>query len=140
MRVANGYSPVLTGNPYCRGAAEVIDGISLRPLMEGAKLLQRRYIYYFNNEAIVGLRDQNWKFLTHTYYKNNIAAFEKFDQLPGFESSYDMLFNAVESNGESYSFAHRNPDTVARMKSQLAAARQEFDALQTRPEEATYPK
>lgn len=121
-------------------SAEVIDGYSLRPLFDGDDKLRQRYVYYFNNEAVVGLRDQNWKYLTHTYYTGNIGAFEKFDQLPGFESSYDMLFDARGVNGESYSLADRNPEAVARMKRQLARARKEFDAIRTRPPEATYPR
>ena len=121
-------------------SAEIIDGCSLRPLFEGDNVLQQRYVYYFNNEAVVGLRDQNWKYLTHTYYTGSIGAFEKFDQLPGFESSYDMLFDARGVDGESYSLADRNPEVVARMKRQLAEVRNEFDAIRTRPPEATYPR
>ena len=121
-------------------SAEIIDGYSLRPLFDGDNVLQQRYVYYFNNEAVVGLRDQNWKYLTHTYYTGSIGAFEKFDQLPGFESSYDMLFDARGVDGESYSLADRNPEVVARMKRQLAGVRNEFDAIRTRPPEATYPR
>jgi uncharacterized sulfatase len=120
--------------------AEILDGESLRPLLDGDDVLPERYVYYFNNEAVVGLRDQNWKYLTHTYYTGSIGAFEKFDQLPGFESSYDMLFDAHGVDGESYSLADRNPEAVARMKRQLAHAREEFDALRTRPPEPTYPR
>ena len=99
-----------------------------------------RYLYYFNNEAVVGLRDQNWKYLTHTYYTGSIGAFEKFGQLPGFESSYDMLLDARGVDGEAYSLADRHPEIVRRMKRQLASARKEFDPLRTRPPEPTYPR
>ena len=120
--------------------AEIIDGKSLRPLIDGDTAMQHRFIYYFNNEAVVGLRDRSWKYLTHTYYTGSIGAFEKFDQLPGFESSYDMLFDARGVDGESYSLADQYPEILAQMKRHLAGARKEFDAMRTRPAEATYPQ
>ncbi|MBT5725888.1 MAG: sulfatase [Gammaproteobacteria bacterium] len=119
--------------------AEIIDGQSLLPALVGRSNVENRYFYYFNNEAVVGLRDAAWKFMTHAYYTTSIGAFEKFDQLPGFESSYDLLFDARALNGESYSVAEREPETVVRFKRELLEARKEFDLLRTRPAEKTYP-
>lgn len=118
--------------------ASEIDGTSLLPSLQGEEISDR-YIYFFNNEAIVGMRNQSWKYLTHSYYTGSIGAFEKFDQLPGFDASYDLLFNARGIDGESYSVADRQPEVVRRMKKDLRTAREEFDALRTRPREKTYP-
>jgi arylsulfatase A len=120
--------------------ADTIDGASLLPLFKGSGKQPDRYLYFFNNEAVVGLRDQDWKYLTHAYYTGSIGAFEKFDQLPGFESPYDLLFDARGVDGESYSVADRHPDALARMKDALAKARKEFGELRTRPPEKTYPR
>jgi uncharacterized sulfatase len=120
--------------------AEIIDGTSLLPIFDGGSRQKNRYLYFFNNEDVVGLRDNNWKYLTHVYYRGSVGAFEKFNQLPGFESSYDLLFDARRADGESYSLADRHPDTVARFKSALLAARKEFDELRTRDPEKTYPQ
>ena len=120
--------------------AKTIDGKSLLPLFEGRPKQPDRYLYFFNNEAVVGLRNQDWKYLTHAYYTGSIGAFEKFDQMAGFESSYDLLFDAKGVDGESYSVANRHPKTLARMKGDLARARKDFDRLRTRPPEGTYPQ
>ena len=120
--------------------AEVIDGTSLLPVFRGGNERKNRYLYFFNNEEIVGLRDNNWKYLTHAYYRGSVGAFEKFDQLSGFESSYNLLFDARGVDGESYSLADRYPDTVARFKSALVRARREFDEHRTRGPENTYPQ
>ena len=126
--------------------AEIIDGRSLLPPLikpdtdaDADADDNNRYFYYFNNEAIVGLRDKTWKFMTHAYYTGSIGSFEKFDQLPGFESPYDLLFHAKALSGESYSVADRKPETVARFKRELQHRRKEFDFLRTRPPEKTYP-
>ncbi|MFK8050569.1 MAG: sulfatase [Halioglobus sp.] len=115
-----------------------IDGVSLLPILRGEKPAHR-YLYFFNNEAIVGIRDQEWKYLTHSYYTGSIGAFEKFDQLPGFEAPYDLLFSARGIEGESYSVADRHPGVMRRMKQDLSKAREEFESLRTRPKEQTYP-
>jgi arylsulfatase A len=119
--------------------AEIIDGQSLLPALVGRSNVENRYFYYFNNESVVGLRDEAWKFMTHAYYTTSIGAFEQFNKLPGFESSYDLLFDARALNGESYSVAEREPETVVRFKRELLNARKEFDLLRTRPAEKTYP-
>lgn len=118
--------------------AAQIDGVSLLPIMQGGEVAHR-YIYFFNNEAVVGMRDQQWKYLTHSYYTGSIGAFEKFDQLPGFETPYDLLFDARGVDGESYSVSDRHPVAMSRMKEDLRKARKEFDNLRTRPAENTYP-
>ncbi len=120
--------------------ADILDGVSLMPLFEDKAEVWERYFYYFNNEAVVGVRDQHWKFLTNSYYTGSIGAFEKFDQLPGFAASYDLLFSAQGVDGESYSLADRHPKVLQQMKVELKKVRREFDSLRTRPPEPTYPE
>ena len=74
------------------------------------------YLYYFNNERVVGVRSPAWKYVTHTYYTGSLGAFEKFDQLPGFEASYDLLFDARGEDGEAYSLADRHPAALAKQQ------------------------
>ena len=120
--------------------AKLIDGVSLLPLWRGqARALERTFLY-FNNETVVGVRDANWKYLTHSYYTASVGAFEKFDQLAGFNSSYDLLYNANDADGEAYSVAASHPDVLRRMQAELATARNEFEPLRTRPAESTYPR
>ncbi|MFT4826403.1 MAG: putative sulfatase [Halioglobus sp.] len=119
-------------------SATQIDGVSLLPTLQDGEV-PHRYLYFFNNEAVVGMRDQQWKYLTHSYYTGSIGAFEKFDQLPGFKAPYDLLFDAQGVDGESYSVSDRHPQVMSRMKQDLRSARKKFDSLRTRPAENTYP-
>ena len=121
-------------------AAEIVDGKSLVLNLQGVDTSPHDFLYYFNNEEVVGLRTQRWKFLTHAYYRRSLGAFEKFDQLDGFQSSYDLLFEAGSAGGEEYSYADRHPEIVEAMKSELAAARQRFDAARTHPPDRTFPE
>jgi uncharacterized sulfatase len=120
--------------------AKEIDGRSLLPVLRGSSKPLHDHIYFFNNENIVGLRTQNWKYVTHGYYTGRLAAFEKVDQLPGFELPYDMLLDAHGINGEAYSYADRHPDVIKALKAALHNARNEFYPLRTRPSEETYPE
>jgi uncharacterized sulfatase len=120
--------------------AEMIDGRSLLPLFEGDEQSPHDFLYYFNNENLVGLRSPDWKLVTHAYYTGSLGAFEEFDQLPGFEGSYNMLLKTSNPDGEAYSFADREPGILERLSRQLAKKRQEFDKLRTRPKEPTYPR
>ncbi len=121
------------------GAANIV-GASLLALLRGARRSPHTYLYLFDNENIVAVRSQRWKYLTHAYYRRSLGAFEKFDSLDGFASGYDLLFDARSSGGEEYSYADRHPETVAEMKGVLAAARAQFGVLRTRPADMTFPK
>ena len=78
--------------------------------------------------------------MTHAYYTENLAAFEKLDQLPGFRTSYDLLFDAEGADGEAYSYADRYPSVVAEMRRELTRARTEFELLRVHGNDVTYPK
>ena len=119
--------------------ADVLDGRSLLPLLRGEQASVHDYLYYFNNERVVGVRSQDWKYVTHAYYTGSLGAFEKFDKLPGFEGSYDLLLKASDPGGESYSLADRHPDVVTELQAKLEQARAAFAPLRTRDLEETYP-
>ncbi|MGI9285567.1 MAG: sulfatase family protein [Pseudomonadales bacterium] len=130
--VADVLGVVPDGNP--------VDGRSLLPMFRGERESTHQYLYFFNNEELIGLRTQRWKFLTHTYYRRSLGAFEKFDQLDGFQSSYDLLFEAGPAGGEQYSYANRYPKIVTQMKAELATARARFAPFRTRPPDKTFPE
>ena len=121
-------------------AAGVLDGRSLLPVFQGADESPHEFLYYFHNERVVGVRSQNWKYVTHAYYLANLGAFEKFDQLPGFAAPYEMLLDADGIDGEAYSYADRFPGILSEHKEALTSARRQFEALRTRDLEATYPR
>jgi hypothetical protein len=70
----------------------------------------------------------------------SLGAFEKFDRLPGFDSPYDLLFDARGADGKAYSYADRNPRELQELRSQLERARREFASLRTHPPDRTYPE
>ena len=123
-----------------RPQAPLLDGRSLLPLFEGAEESPHDFLYYFNNERVVGVRSQDWKYVTHAYYLLNLGAFEKFDRLPGFSGPYEMLLDADGVDGEAYSYADRFPDILEDHKEALKRGRRQFDPLRTRDLEATYPE
>ena len=120
--------------------AAVVDGRSLLPVFRGADESAHDFLYYFNNERVVGVRSQNWKYVTHAYYLGSLGAFEKFDRLPGFSAPYEMLLDADGIDGEAYSYADRFPDILKEHKEALGRARRQFDVLRTRGLEETYPR
>lgn len=132
--------PTLAEMTRVRPAGNALDGKSMIPLFKNPEEAIHDYLYIFNNENLVGLRSKDWKFVTHAYYTGSLGAFEKFDELPGFESAYDMLLDANGIDGESYSYADRHPDIVRSLKSELQRARAEFYPLRTRKSEPTYPE
>lgn len=117
-----------------------VDGASMFPLIANPSSQIHEFLYFFNNENIVALRSKDWKFVSHAYYTGSLGAFEKFDQLPGFNGSYDMLLDARGVDGEAYSYADRHPEVVSQFKTELRRARAEFYPLRTRPSEKTYPE
>ncbi|GJL93726.1 MAG: arylsulfatase [Hyphococcus sp.] len=121
-------------------SASDIDGESLLPILKGEQESLHQYLFYFNNEEVIGVRSQQWKYLTHTYYRKSLGAFEKFDQLDGFQKPYDLLFEAGPAGGEEYSYADRYPEIVSDMKLALKNAREEFDKLRTHPPDQTFPE
>jgi arylsulfatase A len=122
-----------------RPAATQIDGRNLLPLARSDSQVHD-YLYFFNNEEIVALRSPSWKLVTHAYYLGSLGAFEKFDRLPGFDSPYDLLFDARGVDGEAYSLADRKPRELQQLRAELERARREFAPLRTRPADRTYPE
>ncbi len=131
--------PTLAAITGVQASARELDGKSLLPLFKNPAYRIHERLLFFNNENIVAVRDQHWKFVTHAYYTGSLGAFEKFDQLPGFTAPYELLLDARGIDGEVYSYADRHPETVNRFRRELKTARERFYPLRTRPPEATYP-
>lgn len=120
-------------------AAEEIDGRSLLPVFQDPRRQIHEYLYYFDNERVVGVRSPRWKLVSHGYYRRHLGAFEAFAQLPGFQAPYDLLFDMQGEGVESYSYADRYPAVVSRLKNALQVFRREVEPLQTRPPGPEFP-
>jgi len=120
----------------------VIDGRNLLPAMAGEHddTPDSHYFYYFNNEELAGIRDQNWKLLRRVHYRGHLGALDKFNQLPEFKESYALLFDMNDPDPEHYSLAREHPQVVERLRNELLRAEKQFRADATRERELTYPR
>jgi len=101
-----------------------IDGKNLAPLLDGKTALSPHdELVLFDNEDVVGIRTQRWKFVSGDYYRGRIFPTEE---------KYPQLYDIVADPSESYSVADRHPDVLADMKARLAAARSRFAAFKSK--------
>ena len=117
-----------------------IDGRDLNPVLRGERRQVHDEFVYFDNEDVVGVRDDRWKLLHRTYYRRSMGALDKFSQIAGFDSDYPLLFDMYAPSPERYSLASRHPDVLARLTARLNQRRTEFEALRTREPRETYPR
>lgn len=99
-------------------AGVTLDGRDLTAVLREGAPSPRDEIVLFDNEAVVGLRTQRWKYLTAAYYRGFRFPFA----LGGYPQLYDMQVDP----GESYSVADRHPDVLADMQARFARAEAEF--------------
>jgi uncharacterized sulfatase len=101
-----------------------IDGKDLAPLLGGRTALSPHdELVLFDNEDVVGIRTQRWKYVSGDYYRGRIFPTE---------DKYPQLYDIVADPSESYSVADRYPDVLADMKARLAAARTRFAAFKSK--------
>ncbi|MFO1375783.1 MAG: sulfatase [Steroidobacteraceae bacterium] len=123
-----------------RPTAAVLDGRSLLPVFRGADRTAHEYLYFFNNETVVGLRTAEWKLVTHAYYTTSLGSFENFARLPGFDGPYELLFDRRGMDDEAYGVGDREPRILNRLREELRRARAEFDPLRTHAPEPVFPQ
>jgi len=116
-----------------------LDGASLVQLLQGNDESVHDHLLYFAGEEIVAVREQQWKLVTHGFFRRSFVAFEKLDRLDGFTEPYTLLFDMMGDPDERYSVSDRQPGVVNRMHRALTAARAEFGPLRVEPQPATFP-
>lgn len=97
---------------------DVIDGKDISPILTHGAPSPHEALLLFNDEEVVGIRTQRWKYVAQSYYHGHLA---KIDG-PAYPQLYDMTLD----NSESYSAAERNPEAVARVRQLLSEAQAEF--------------
>lgn len=100
-----------------------IDGLDISPVLARGAASPHDALYLFNDEEVVAVRTQRWKYLGKSYYHGFLTPMEG----RGWPQLYDMR-NDIS---ESYSVADRNPEAVTEMQTLLAAARLRFEPLRT---------
>ena len=73
--------------------------------------------FLFNNEDVVAIRTQQWKYVDQTYYRGGTVIFGN--------RQYKQLYSADDIH-ESYSVAATHPDVTAEMQHRLEQARAKY--------------
>jgi len=103
--------------------ASTLDGQDVSSVLRGAAASPRKEILIFNNEIVVGIRTQRWKYVSETYYRGGRTDYVE----RGYPQLYDMDFD----RGENYSVADRYPEVLADMQARLRAATAKFAPFRT---------
>jgi arylsulfatase A-like enzyme len=99
-------------------AGVTIDGRDISGVLLDGMDSPHDAILLFNNEDVVGVRTQRWKYVSHTYYRGLWVNMER----QGYPQLYDMSRDAPEN----YSVADRHPDILADMQTRVRDARETF--------------
>ena len=78
----------------------------------------------FDDEEVVGIRTQRWKYVDADYYRGYRISLEG----RGYPQLYDMQVDSTES----YSTAALHPDVLAAMRRRLEKARETFAPLKSK--------
>jgi arylsulfatase A-like enzyme len=116
-----------------------LDGRSLAGLLREGKPSARDPLLFFQGEEVVAIRDEQWKLVTHAWFRRTLVDFEKLDRVDGFQEPYTLLFDMKNDPDERYSVADRHPEIVTHLQKALAAARAEFEPLRAEPPQKTFP-
>jgi len=96
----------------------IIDGKDLTPVLMKGAASPHQEIILFDNENVVGIRTQRWKYVDRAYYRNMNLPFG----LMGLDELYDLSIDP----GENYSVASLHPEILSEMKGRFARAKATF--------------
>ena len=106
----------LAGLPLPQGVE--LDGRDISEVLTRGAPTPHDEIVLFNNEDVVGIRTQHWKYVDENYWRGGITYFSNLE--------YKQLFDATNDISESYSVADRYPDVLLDMQTRLKQARETF--------------
>jgi arylsulfatase A len=101
-----------------------IDGRNISDVILRGAPTPHDQLVLFDNENVVGIRTQRWKYVSHEYQRSILFPY----QGRGYPQLYDM--QSVEP--EQYSLAGRHPDVLADMHQRWQRATAEFAPLRSK--------
>jgi arylsulfatase A len=110
--------PTLCALASCPLPDVEIDGRDISGVLLFGAASPHDEILLFNNEDVVGVRTQGWKYVTQTYYRSLKVDLER----AGYQELYDMERDVAES----YSVAETFPDVAHGMQERVGRARATF--------------
>jgi arylsulfatase A-like enzyme len=105
-------------------AGGTLDGLDISDVLLRGKASPHGELLLFDNEDVVAIRTQRWKYVTNDYYRRS------FTELSG--RGYPQLYDMSADEAEDYSMAARFPEVLADMQARLERARQTFAPLKSR--------
>lgn len=102
-----------------------IDGRDILTVMEGAETSPHEVLYFFNGNDIAAVRDERYRLVLTTYYRDYYVPFEMFGA--------KLLFDLQLDPEERFSYVREHPDVVERLMAKVTAMRAETDDLKKPP-------
>lgn len=100
-----------------------IDGRDIGSLLTRGAPSPHEALILFDNEDVVGVRSQRWKYVSADYSRSRLFSVEQ----RGDPQLYDM----EQDPSESYSVARQHPDVLKAMRTRFSAAEETFGPLRT---------
>jgi arylsulfatase A-like enzyme len=105
-------------------AGVTLDGLDISDVLLRGAASPHDELVLFDNEDVVAIRTQRWKYVTNDYYRRS------FTELSG--RGYPQLYDMSADEAEDYSMAARAPEVLADMQARLERARQTFAPLKSK--------
>jgi arylsulfatase A len=110
----------------------ILDGRDITDVLANKAASPHEYLILFDNDDVVGIRTQDWKYVSNAYYRGHRFPFSLF----GYEELYDLR----RDPGENYSVATDHPQVLSHMKRLFEAAQIEFKPLKAKAIPAAFIK
>jgi len=101
-----------------------IDGRDISDVLLRAAQSPHDELVLFDNEDVVAIRTQRWKYVASDYYRYGAINLEG--------RGYPQLYDMSADEPENYSVATRHPDVLADLQGRLESARQTFAPLESK--------
>jgi arylsulfatase A len=112
----------MAGKPLPAGVT--LDGRDIGDLLRRGSGSPHQELVLFDNEDVVAIRTQQWKYVVRDYYRSYLVALE--------DKGYPQLYDMQVDPSESYSMAARHPEVLKQMQLRVRQARDTFIPLRSK--------
>ncbi len=106
----------MAGKPLPAGVT--LDGRDIGDVLRRGKPAPHEELVLFDNEDVVGIRTQQWKYVVRDYYRSYLVPLD--------DKGYPQLYDMQADPSESYSLAARHPEVLKDMQRRLQRAKETF--------------
>jgi arylsulfatase A-like enzyme len=117
----------MAGAPLPAGVE--IDGTDLSGVLSRGAPTPHDQLLLFDNEDVVAVRTQRWKYVSSTYYHGFLATID--GRHPGLTES-PQLYDMSAGSSEEYSAASKHPEAVTEMQERLRKAKAVFGPMKAK--------